>query len=176
VCADPDRAALLAYLKKMEGIEARRKRIVTNLLPGLMAMTVLKGMVGRQAPVREEGEGAGPGFDPSGLNLAGETMGDYRSQLRNVETEARGVRPPAPAAAFHQSYLSAVRGYAGVIDDICASMMRLDRSLGNRMGELQGRADRPLASADGELGDLLRRYDLPRTFSVGDGGSEGVMF
>jgi hypothetical protein len=173
---DPDRAAVIAYLEKMGEIEARRKGVVTNLLPGMMAMSVLKGMMGRQAPVREPGEGSGPGFDPASLNLAGETRGDYRGQLRAIEAEARAVRPPAPAAAFHQGYLAALRSYGGVIDEICASMMRLDRSLGTRMGALQARADRPLASADGELGDLFRRYELPRTFSVGDGEGGNVMY
>jgi hypothetical protein len=162
---DPNRQAVIAYLKKMEEIEGRRKEAVSDLLPGLTSLTVLRSMVGRTEPAPE---GSRPRTDPSSLRYAEETFNDYRSRLQNIETQARAVKPPKPAFAFHQSYVKAAGDYARVVDDIAAAMNRMDASLGRRIGEFQRRAASPLQSADLELDQLLQRYDLERTFTVGD--------
>ena len=102
-------------------------------------------------------------------------MNDYQDRLRGLEAEARRLRPPASAAAFHRSYLSAVRDYGAVIRDIHAAMATRDTSLAGRLNEWQGKADGSLRSADSELGALLARYGLERTFTVGDGSGSGLL-
>lgn len=168
--ADPNRAALLAYLKRVEEIEARRKRVVSDLLPGVMTLALLQGMVGRQEQVSQGERWRGPRTDPSSLRQAGQTMDEYRNRLQQVEAEARSLRPPAPAAAFHRSYLVAIRGYGNAILDIHSAMMHMDTSLGSRIGALYEKAEGPLRASDEELGRLLTRHGLNRTFTVGEAG------
>src|SRR5262249_24072155 len=64
---DPNRQAVIAYLKKIEEIEGRRKEAVSDLLPGLTTLTMLRGMVGRSEPAPE---GSQPRTDPSSLRYA----------------------------------------------------------------------------------------------------------
>jgi hypothetical protein len=156
----------------MEEIEAQRKQVVNDLLPGLTTLAMLKGMVGRTEPA-QEGQSDQPRFDSTSLHHAEDTFSNYRNQLQNIEAQARTIKPPAPARAFHQSYLAAAKSYVNVVDDITRAMMNLDQSIGRRVGQLNRQAAEPLRSADQLLGQLLAKYDLERTFMVGDGASDG---
>ena len=49
------------------------------------------------------------------LRRAEATMGDYRRQLMEIETEARKIRPPAPAAAHSASITDAAERLAQAV-------------------------------------------------------------
>lgn len=169
---DPNRIAVAAYLAKMAEIERRRKEAINNLYPAMLTMAMLKSMGGMQDMLQMLDEDVSQEqkeqTQPSSVQKAEDTMQQYRDQFRALEMEVQKIQPPAPAQRFHTGYTISLRSYDAVVGEIQNAMLAGDQSIGGRGGELKSRVANILKATDDEMGRLLTRYSLPRTFSVSD--------
>lgn len=169
---DPNQAAVAAYLKQMEAIEKRRKDLINNLYPAMLTLAMLKSLGGMKDLLQmldEDVEQAQKQAPPSSTQQQAEgTIEGYRSGLRSLAMDVQRIRPPIPAQRFHNGYLFSLGTYEAVINEIETAMQAGDQSIASQGGSLKGRVDQAMKADDDELGRLLDRYHLSRTFSVSD--------
>ncbi len=179
VPADPNAAAVDAYLAKMAAIETRRKEIVNNLYPAMLSMALLKNMGGMQdmfamldENVDEERRAK---MQPKSVQDAQTTMKQYRDQFRALAMDVQRIPPPLAAQRFKNGYVVSLAQYDSVIGEIEAAVTASDTSIGGKGGALKDRVTQTLKATDDEMQRLLDKFHLARRFTVSDDMGGSVM-
>jgi hypothetical protein len=120
--ADPNKAAVQAYLQKVSYIEKQRQTVVNNLAPALLEASMLQQgmdnpllgpMSDLLSPDPEAVDAAKEKAKQDTPNAVQQLIDGYVGQLRSLDTQLRAIQPvPTPAFAFARAYDDAFAKYA----------------------------------------------------------------
>ena len=165
-------ADVAAYLKFLQGIEARRVALANDTTGTVAMLQSARSMQGDQGDPEAHNQNV-----PTTVSKIGNGYAEYSAKWNQLTSDFRAYPTiPEPCARLANLYYLFLTGYAKTVSALQVAVLNGD--LGQAMGAQgeQKQLNTSAVNADDELGRLCSHYNSPKPFSIQpDGSSSSLM-